>query len=146
MGYYWILHRPESYWESLSCKIHYVKHKWVETKIWNNVFYDVRNKLVSTHFTVTSNVLTVTDQNRKWCIFPILPVNVFFSLPKIIMEPNHCTVTFNTESNKEMNTVENNLTFGKEYDMQTKFKYCRCTFISFGKFNYSFSKLRLHIY
>ena len=39
-------------------------------------FDDVRNKLVSAHCTVTSNVLTVTDENHKRCIFPILPVNV----------------------------------------------------------------------
>ena len=28
---------------------------------------------------VASNVLTVTDKNREWCIFPILPVNVLWS-------------------------------------------------------------------
>ena len=40
------------------------------------VFDDLRNKLVSAHCTVTSNVLNVTDENHKRCIFPILPVNV----------------------------------------------------------------------
>ena len=40
------------------------------------VFDDVRNKLVSNHCTVASNVLTVTDENHKQCIFPILQVNV----------------------------------------------------------------------
>ena len=33
------------------------------------VFEDVRNKLVTAHCTVTSNVLTVTDENHKRCIF-----------------------------------------------------------------------------
>ena len=40
------------------------------------VFDDVRNKLVSNHCTVASNVLTVTDENHKQYIFPILQVNV----------------------------------------------------------------------
>ena len=31
---------------------------------------------VSAHCTMTSNVLTETDENHKRCIFPILPVNV----------------------------------------------------------------------
>ena len=43
------------------------------------VFDDVRNKLVSIHCNVRSNVLTVTDENRKRCIFTILPVNVLRS-------------------------------------------------------------------
>ena len=38
----------------------------------SNVFDDDRNK----HCTVTSSVLTVTDENHKRCIFPILLVNV----------------------------------------------------------------------
>ena len=42
----------------------------------SNIFDDVRNKLVSAHCTVTSNVLTVIDENYKLCIFLILPVNV----------------------------------------------------------------------
>ena len=42
----------------------------------SNVFEDIRNKFVSAHCIVTSNVLTVTNENHKWCIFPILPVNV----------------------------------------------------------------------
>ena len=37
------------------------------------------NILVSAHCTVLSNVLTVTDENHKRCIFPILPVNVLRS-------------------------------------------------------------------
>ena len=36
--------------------------------------------LVSTYCTVTSNVLTVTNENHKQCIFPILTVNVLWSL------------------------------------------------------------------
>ena len=36
---------------------------------------DVHNKLVSAHCTVTTNVLTMKDENHKQCIFPILPVN-----------------------------------------------------------------------
>ena len=40
------------------------------------VFDDVRNKLISSHCTVTLNVLTVTDENHKRCIFQILLVNV----------------------------------------------------------------------
>ena len=42
----------------------------------SSVFDEVRNKLVSAHCTVMSNVLTVTDKNHKQCIFPILPVDV----------------------------------------------------------------------
>ena len=43
-------------------------------KIWklefqSNVFDDVRSKFVSAHCIVTSNVLTVTDENHKRCIF-----------------------------------------------------------------------------
>ena len=33
-------------------------------------------KFVFAQFIVTSNVLTVTDENHERCIFPILPVNV----------------------------------------------------------------------
>ena len=50
-----------------------------EKEFQSNVFEDVRNKLISAHCTVTSNVLTVTDENHKRCIFPILPVNVLQS-------------------------------------------------------------------
>ena len=41
------------------------------------IFYDIRKKLVSAHLhcTVTSNVLTETDENHKQWIFPFLPVN-----------------------------------------------------------------------
>ena len=39
------------------------------------VFEDVRNKLVSAHCAVKSNVLTVTDENHRRCIFPILTAN-----------------------------------------------------------------------
>ena len=35
----------------------------------SNVFDDVRNKFVSAYCIVTSNVLTVTDENHKRCIF-----------------------------------------------------------------------------
>ena len=38
-------------------------------------FDDVRNKFVSACCIVTSNVLTVTDENNKRSISPILPVN-----------------------------------------------------------------------
>ena len=37
-------------------------------------FDNVRNKLVSAHCTVTSNVLTVTDENHKQCS-TVLPQN-----------------------------------------------------------------------
>ena len=47
------------------------KHKWIDSQLQSNVFDDVRNKLVSAHCTVTSNVLTVTKENHKRCIFPI---------------------------------------------------------------------------
>ena len=40
---------------------------------------DVRNKLVSAHVIVTSNILAVTDENHDRCIFPTLPVNVLRS-------------------------------------------------------------------
>ena len=40
----------------------------------SNVFDDVRNRFVSAHCIVTSIVLTVTDENHKLCLFPILPV------------------------------------------------------------------------
>ena len=36
-------------------------------------------KFVFAQFIVTSNVLTVTDENHERCIFPILPVNVLQS-------------------------------------------------------------------
>ena len=44
----------------------------------SNVFNDFRNKFVSAHCIVTSNVLTVTDVYHKRFIFPISPVNVYF--------------------------------------------------------------------
>ena len=77
-----VLHWSVSYWESLSGKnllYSLREHKGIETQLWKgnfnpiNVFDDVRNKLVSAHCTVTLNVLTVTDENHKRCIFPILP-------------------------------------------------------------------------
>ena len=51
-------------------------HKWIETQLSIHCFADIHNNLVSAHCTVTLNVLTVTDENYKQCIFPILPVNV----------------------------------------------------------------------
>ena len=42
----------------------------------SNVLDDVRNKFVSAHCIVKSNVLTVIDENYNRCIFPILSVNV----------------------------------------------------------------------
>ena len=57
-----------------------LKHKWIETHLWKgnfNVFDDVCNKLVNC--TATLNVLTVTDEIHKRCIFPILTVNVLWS-------------------------------------------------------------------
>ena len=50
------------------------------------VFDDVHNKLVSANCLVTSNVLTVTDENHKICIFPILSVNVWQPLTKTLTE------------------------------------------------------------
>ena len=44
-----------------------------------NDFGDDRKKLVSAHCTVKWNVWTMADENRKGCIFPILPVNVLRS-------------------------------------------------------------------
>ena len=75
-----VSHRSVSYWERLSCKIqwsiHCVNTSGLKREFQSNVFDDVRNKVVSVHFTVTSNVMTVTDENHKRCIFPFLPVNV----------------------------------------------------------------------
>ena len=51
----------------------------LKSEFQSHVLDNVRNKLLSTHFTVMSNVLTVTDENHKQCIFPILPVNVLKS-------------------------------------------------------------------
>ena len=51
------------------------KSTW-KLELQSNVFDDVRNKFVYAHWIVTSNVLTVTDENHKRCLFPILPVNV----------------------------------------------------------------------
>ena len=56
--------------------IHCVNTSGLKLKFQSNVFDDVRNKLISAHCTVTSNVLIETDENNKRCIFPILPVNV----------------------------------------------------------------------
>ena len=80
----YVLHRSVSYWESLSCNFFslFIAKAQVD---WNStlkrefqscIFDDLCNKLVSAHCTVTSHVLTVTDENHKRCIFPILPVNV----------------------------------------------------------------------
>ena len=52
------------------------KRGGLKTDFQSYVFYDVRNKLASAHCTVTSNILTVTDETYKRFIFPILPVNV----------------------------------------------------------------------
>ena len=41
-----------------------------------NVFNDVRKNLICVFYTVTRNILTVTDENCKRRIFLILPVNV----------------------------------------------------------------------
>ena len=37
----------------------------------SNVFDDIHNKFDSAHCIVTSNVLTVTDENDKRCIFEV---------------------------------------------------------------------------
>ena len=42
-------------------------------------FDDIGNKLISSHHTVILNGLTVLDENHRWCIFPILPINVQLS-------------------------------------------------------------------
>ena len=55
------------------------QNKWFVNRLWNwnfnPVFDNVHKKLVPAHYTVTSNVLTVTDENHRRCIFPILPAN-----------------------------------------------------------------------
>ena len=43
------------------------------------VFDNICNKLILAHSTVTLNVLTVTNENHKRCILPILPVSVLRS-------------------------------------------------------------------
>ena len=62
------------------------QNKWFVNRLWNwnfnPVFDNVHKKLVPAHYTVTSNVLTVTDENHRRCIFPILPV-IFHSLNPI---------------------------------------------------------------
>ena len=94
---HWIDSNFEVGFQSIYFYIEYVDFKSLSSihcvntsglKVWNstlkrefqsNVFDDVRNKLVSAHCPVTSNVLTVTDENHKRCVFPILPVNVPWS-------------------------------------------------------------------
>ena len=73
--------------------IHCVNTSRLKLSFQSNVFDDVRNKLVSAHCPVTVNVLTMTDENHKRCIFRILPVNV----PRSYM---HCLCQdwFNTSS------------------------------------------------
>ena len=51
----------------------------------SNIFDDVLNKLVSAHCTVTSTVLTVTDENHKRCIFPI---------PQLMFRGLTCSICF----------------------------------------------------
>ena len=45
---------------------------------------------------MTSNVLTVTDENRKRCIFPILPVNVLRSYNKSYDSLEYHTISAET--------------------------------------------------
>ena len=56
-----------------------------EIEFQSNVFDDIRNKLISAHCTVMLNVLTVTDDNHKQCIFPILSVNVLQSYEELLL-------------------------------------------------------------
>ena len=56
--------------------IHCVNTSGLKLNFQSYVFDNVRNKLVSANCTATSNVLTVTDENYKRCIFPILSVHV----------------------------------------------------------------------
>ena len=55
--------------------------KQIKNELWNWSFNPMLSKTSSiksvfAQFTVTSNVLTVTDKNHKQCIFQILSVNV----------------------------------------------------------------------
>ena len=50
-------------------------------------------KFVFAQFIVTSNVLTVTDENHERCIFPILPVNVLRSYI-FIYQSSACSFSF----------------------------------------------------
>ena len=58
------------------CKI-----KWIDNQLWNSSFNPMFSTTSVMRFVfvlciVTSHVLTVSDENRERCIFPILPVNV----------------------------------------------------------------------
>ena len=52
-----------------------VKVNGLKINLKTNVFDDVRNKFVSAHCILTLDVLTVTEENHKRCIFLISPVN-----------------------------------------------------------------------
>lgn len=75
------------YLESLSCfNVQYSTMIWVKQVYWkytlkefqSDGFDDVRNtwRVVLSQCIVTLNALTVTNENHKRCILPILPVNV----------------------------------------------------------------------
>ena len=79
MRRYWInvtvLHWSVSYWEVYPAKlfyIHDVNTSRLKLNFEKGVFDDVHNKLVSTHISVTSNVLAVIDENYERRIFQIL--------------------------------------------------------------------------
>ena len=78
-----VLHQFESYLKRFSRKDIFLSlHETGGLKIClklefqSYVLDDVFNKLVSAHCTAMSNILTVTDENHKHGIFPILPFNV----------------------------------------------------------------------
>ena len=57
------------------------KTKCTDNQLWNrsfNLMFSTTSVMTFVFFlcSVTSHVLTVTDENRERCIFPILPVNV----------------------------------------------------------------------